>query len=1051
MPRRYDIERILIIGAGPIVIGQACEFDYSGSQGCKALKEEGYKVILINSNPATIMTDPDFADATYIEPITPEVVESIIIKERVDAILPTLGGQTALNCVSVLYEKGILEKHRVKLLGANYESIKKAEDRDVFRCTMNKIGLAVPESGIAYSVEEAKKVALEIGFPLIIRASYTLGGTGGSVANNMEELVEQVTSGLRQSRINQVLVEESLLGWKEFELEIMRDRKDNVVIICSIENFDPMGIHTGDSITIAPAQTLTDVEYQKMRNMAKAIIREIGVDTGGSNVQFAVNPKTGKIVVIEINPRVSRSSALASKATGFPIAKIAAKLSVGYSLDELPNDITKKTPASFEPTIDYCVVKIPRFTFEKFPGADPTLGVSMKSIGEAMSIGRTFKEALHKGIHSLEQDIDFGKKICNDRDKIIRKLTIPNSERLFYIYEALKQGFSLREIFDFSNIDPWFLDNILQLVEFEQEFKDTDSTLRRAKELGFSDCRLSKFLNISEKEFREYRKSKNIVPVYKSVDTCAAEFEAYTPYYYSSYESYDEVDVIDEKKVVILGSGPNRIGQGIEFDYCCCHASFALREIGIKSIMVNCNPETVSTDYDTSDRLYFEPLTYEHVMNILEKEKPLGVILQFGGQTPLKLARALHEEGITILGTSYDSIDIAEDRKRFFEFISKLDLQQPKSGSSYSVEEAIGIAQDLGYPILVRPSYVLGGRAMKIVHSEDELTQFMEKVSEEGLQYPILVDKFLEDAIEVDVDAICDGDECVIAGVMEHIEKAGVHSGDSSCSLPPFSLSEEIVADISEITKKIAINLKVIGLINIQFAVLGRNIYVLEVNPRGSRTAPFVSKATGIPWAKLAAKLCLGYKVKDLDIAEKIFPEHFSVKEVVFPFSKIIGGDVDIGVEMHSTGETMGVGKTFLEAYTKSQIATGASFGKKKDIYVEIVDRDKRGSVFILKELKRQGHEIYADPCTHYMLKNMNVLTHCINIEEVIQGLKDNFFDCLVITVPFDKDVKRKKIRRQAILHNIALLTTLEELQLFASISEYFVCSEMNCYSLQSL
>ena len=1066
MPKRYDIENILIVGAGPIVIGQACEFDYSGSQGCKALKEEGYKVILLNSNPATIMTDPDFADVTYVEPITSEVVENIIQKERIDAILPTLGGQTALNCVSALYEEGLLKKYRIKLLGVSYDAIKKAEDRKLFRDAMVRIGVDVPKSGIAETVEEGKNLAKEINFPLIIRPSYTLGGLGGSIANSMEEFLPLVENGLEQSRINQVLIEESLVGWKEYELEIMRDRMDNVVIICSIENIDPMGVHTGDSITVAPAQTLTDREYQNMRNMAIAVIREIGVDTGGSNVQFAVNPKTGRVIVIEINPRVSRSSALASKATGFPIAKIAAKLAVGYTLNELPNHITRKTPASFEPSIDYCVVKIPRFAFEKFPGANEVLGVSMQSIGEVMSIARTFKESLQKGIQSMEQDLDLGDLRVQSptKEELIQKLKVPNPDRIFFMYIALYQGMGIEELFNLTSIDPWFLDNILQLVEVEKKLEKgsirelSQKKLRRVKELGFSDQRLAKWEGISKKEMRQHRISLGVLPSYKSVDTCAAEFKAYTPYYYSTYEENDEVEVQNTQKVMILGSGPNRIGQGIEFDYCCCQASFSLKSMGIESIMVNCNPETVSTDYDTSSRLYFEPLTFEHVMNILEKEKPLGVILQFGGQTPLKLAKRLYESGVPILGSSYDTIDIAEDRKRFSQLINDIGLRQPRSGASFSEEEALKIAEEIGYPILVRPSYVLGGRAMETISTPNELQDFMREVVNKNLQYPILIDQFLDNAIEVDVDAICDGSNCCVAGIMEHIEKAGVHSGDSSCSLPPFSLDKEVIDELSVLTKKLAIGLKVKGLLNIQFALIGSAIYVLEVNPRASRTIPFVSKATGISWAKLATEVCLGKSVADLGVSDQTTHSHFSVKEVVFPFDRILGSEIDIGVEMHSTGETMGIGNTFLEAYSKAQMAAfQLGNGTTNRFYVELRKQDHRASISLLKEFVSMGYEMVTDSDSSNIFENLGIKCHVLEgdskakWDEMQIMLEEGILSFVVMTSTVNQDNKQSSFRREVNARGIPFFTTLEEAQMYGTTLEFLQKYQLSTYPLQKL
>ncbi|MEI7638925.1 MAG: carbamoyl-phosphate synthase large subunit, partial [Syntrophus sp. (in: bacteria)] len=948
MPKRTDIKKILIIGSGPIIISQACEFDYSGTQACKALKEEGYEVILINSNPATIMTDPETADRTYIEPITPEAVAKIIAKERPDALLPTLGGQTGLNTAVAVAESGILEKYGVEMIGASLEVIHKAEDREKFRAAMEKIGLRVPRSGFARNMDDVFRVAGEIGFPIIIRPSFTLGGTGSGVAYNREELAEIAKSGIDASLIHEIMIEESALGWKEYELEVMRDKADNVVIICSIENLDPMGIHTGESITVAPAQTLTDREYQHMRDAAIAIMREIGVETGGSNVQFAIHPDTGEMIVIEMNPRVSRSSALASKATGFPIAKIAAKLAVGYTLDEIPNDITRETMASFEPTIDYVVTKIPRWTFEKFPETEDYLTTSMKSVGETMAIGRTFKESLQKAIRSLEIGRfslleKMPEFIPNPREFFAPKLRTPNSLRLFYVAAALAHGLTIDEIYGLTKIDPWFLYQIEEIVTAEKELAEfaakenpfatgseipvegidnvhsrsdklgeeivtppaisTENLLRAAKQMGFSDRRIAELWGTEEQTVRHYRFEKGILPVYKLVDTCAAEFEAYTPYYYSTYESEDEARPLDRQKVVILGGGPNRIGQGIEFDYCCVHASFALREEGVESIMINSNPETVSTDYDTSDKLFFEPLTLEDVLHILDREKPLGVIVQFGGQTPLNLAKGLEAAGAKILGTSPDAIDRAEDRKRFQEIVDLLDLKQPVNDTAMNTEEAVRAAAIIGYPVVVRPSYVLGGRSMEIVYDEMTLRSFMERALLVSPGHPILIDQFLEDAIEVDVDALSDGHETVVCGVMEHIEAAGIHSGDSACILPPMTLSTEMIALIEEQTKKIAAELGVVGLMNIQYAIKGANLFILEVNPRASRTVPFVSKAIGVPLAKLATKVMLGKSLQELGFTKTIRPKHISVKEAVFPFSRFPNVDVLLGPEMKSTGE----------------------------------------------------------------------------------------------------------------------------------------------------
>jgi len=976
MPKDTNIKKVLIIGSGPIIISQACEFDYSGTQACKALKSEGYQVVLLNSNPATIMTDPEMADRTYIEPITPEILEMIIAKERPDALLPTLGGQTALNTAVAVAEAGILDKYQVKMIGASFEVIKKAEDRELFREAMKKIGLRVPKSGIARDMEEVRKIAQEIGFPIIVRPSFTLGGTGGGVAYNKEDLEALAQTGLSASMIHEIMLEESVLGWKEYELEVMRDKNDNVVIICSIENFDPMGVHTGDSITVAPAQTLTDREYQDMRDAAIAVIREIGVETGGSNIQFALDPKTGEMVVIEMNPRVSRSSALASKATGFPIAKIATKLAIGYTLDEIPNDITKETYASFEPTIDYCVVKIPRWAFEKFPRARDELTTSMRSVGETMAIGRTFKEALQKGLRSLEigrygWGAD-GKDPKNlTKEEIKQRLIHPNSTRIFYIRYALERGFSIEEIHHLTSIDPWFLHNMKQILDLEKTLKRhagkdlsniPEEVFKQAKEYGYSDKQLAYLWGTDERAVRQEREKRGLFAVYKLVDTCAAEFEAYTPYYYSTYEKEDEARVSPKKKVMILGGGPNRIGQGIEFDYCCVHASFALKEEGIESIMVNSNPETVSTDYDTSDRLYFEPLTLEDVLNIIKKERPAGIIVQFGGQTPLNLAVSLWEEGAPIIGTTPDSIDRAEDRERFKEMLKKLGLKQPLNGTAMTIKEAIEIAHQIGFPVLVRPSYVLGGRAMEIVYNERDLERFVALAVEAAPGHPILIDKFLEDAIEIDVDAVADGEICIVAGIMEHIEEAGVHSGDSACVLPPHTLSKKIIAEIKRQTKALAKELNVIGLMNVQYAVKNGEVYVLEVNPRASRTVPFVSKATGIPWAKVATKVMLGKKLKALGITKEIEVNHVSVKEVVLPFLRFPGVDPVLGPEMRSTGEVMGIAHDYGQAYAKAQIASGQNLylPKTSKVLITVADGYKPAVVPIAKKLHQLGFKLAA-------------------------------------------------------------------------------------------
>jgi carbamoyl-phosphate synthase large subunit len=1067
MPKRTDIKRILIIGSGPIVISQACEFDYSGTQACKALKEEGFEVVLVNSNPATIMTDPEMADRTYIEPITPEIIEKIIEREKPDALLPTLGGQTGLNVSVALYESGVLQKHHVQMIGAKYEAIKKGEDRNLFRESMKKIGLDLPKSGLAYSLKEAMDVAKEIGFPIIVRPSFTLGGTGGGVAYNIKELEEVAARGIESSMIHEVLIEESVLGWKEFELEVMRDLNDNVVIICSIENLDPMGIHTGDSITVAPAQTLTDKEYQRMRDGAIRAIREIGVETGGSNIQFAIRPEDGRMVIIEMNPRVSRSSALASKATGFPIAKIAAKLAVGYTLDEIPNDITRMTPASFEPTIDYCVVKIPRFNFEKFPGADPTLTISMKSVGETMAIGRTFKEALQKGLRSLEIGryglgadgkgrFPFpinGNDIPETQLEEVRKrLTTPLPDRIFTIRDALLLGMPIEEIHDLTKIDPWFLLNIQEIIDLEREIYSygekvrdlelwkiqmplqlrlPEPLLKKAKEFGFSDYQLGYLLGFDEQTLRTMRKEKGILPTYKGVDTCGAEFEAYTPYYYSTYEKECESKVSSKKKIMILGGGPNRIGQGIEFDYCCVHASFALKELDFETIMVNSNPETVSTDYDTSDRLYFEPLTLEDVLHIADVEKPDGVIVQFGGQTPLNLAVPLEKAGVKIIGTTPENIDRAEDRERFKDLLKKLNLIQPPNGTAKSVEEAKRIAHDITYPVVVRPSYVLGGRAMEIIYDEEALEGFAQRAVEASSEHPILIDKFLEDAIEIDVDAVADGEECVIAGIMEHIEEAGIHSGDSACVTPPYSLSDELIQGLKRNTYALARELQVVGLMNIQYAIKNDAIYVLEVNPRGSRTVPFISKATGIPWAKVSAKVMAGQKLRDLGIRGEVEIDHIAVKESVFPFNRFYGIDTVLGPEMKSTGEVMGIDQDFGLAFIKSQLGAGLNIPLKGRVFISVMNKDKRSIVFIAKKLVDFGFEIVATKGTAKVLVNNGIPVQSVfkvgeGRPDIVDRIKNGEIH-LVINTPSGKKPKADEvaIRSQSVAHNIPCITTL--------------------------
>ncbi len=1046
MPKRQDIKKILIIGSGPIVIGQACEFDYSGTQACKALKEEGFEVVLVNSNPATIMTDPAVADRTYIEPITPEVVAKIIEKERPDAILPTLGGQTGLNTAVKVAEEGVLEKFGVEMIGASPEVIHKAEDRELFRASMERIGLRIPKSEIVRSMEEAREAAQRVGYPLIVRPSFTLGGTGGGVVYNKEDLEEICAQGLDMSMIHEVMLEESVLGWKEFELEVMRDCKDNVVIVCSIENFDPMGVHTGDSITVAPAQTLTDREYQRMRDAALAIIREIGVDTGGSNIQFAINPENGDMVVIEMNPRVSRSSALASKATGFPIAKIAAKLAIGYSLDEIPNDITRETMASFEPTIDYCVVKIPRWTFEKFPETEDLLTTSMKSVGETMAIGRTFREALQKGLRSLEigrAGLGFDGRdpwqilgYEPDKDEIIKMLRVPNSKRLFYIMLAFSKGFSVEDIYELTKIDPWFLHHMEILYKEGLRLKNIGfdgfkKEIRHFKREGFSDLQIAYLTGKTQDEIRNLRKKEGIRAVYKLVDTCAAEFEAYTPYYYSTYEDEDEARATDKPKVMILGGGPNRIGQGIEFDYCCVHASYALREEGYESIMVNSNPETVSTDYDTSDKLYFEPLTLEDVLNIVETENPLGVIVQFGGQTPLNLAVPLAKAGVKILGTSPESIDRAEDRKSFQAMLKKLGLVQPANGTAFDLEQALKIAQEIGYPVVVRPSYVLGGRAMRIVYGPEGLKEFMAEAVQVSEGHPVLIDKFLQDATEIDVDAISDGKMTVIGGIMEHIEEAGIHSGDSACVLPPKSLSKNIIAQIISATKAMAKELNVIGLMNVQYAVKDNQLYVLEVNPRASRTVPFVSKATGIPLAKLATKVMLGKTLKELGFEKEKEISHVAVKESVFPFRRFPGVDTVLGPEMKSTGEVMGIDTDFGMAFAKSQLSAGQILPKSGTAFLSVKDSDKRALVGIAKSLSKSGFKILATRGTARYLSDQGitcdiVLKYSEGRPNIVDLMKNGEIN-LVINTPSGQKTRSDSywLRRTALDYEIPYFTTI--------------------------
>ncbi|MBT6155673.1 MAG: carbamoyl-phosphate synthase large subunit [Planctomycetaceae bacterium] len=1078
MPRRDDIHKILIIGSGPIVIGQACEFDYSGTQACKALREEGYEVVLVNSNPATIMTDPDTADRTYIEPITWQYVQKIIEKERPDALLPTLGGQTGLNTAMDLARRGILDQLGVEMIGAREDVIAKAEGRESFKEAMVSIGLDVPRSRAVRSMQEARDALREIGLPIIIRASYTLGGTGGGIAYNREEFEEKVGHGLALSPVNEVLLEESALGWKEYEMEVMRDTADNVVIICAIENFDAMGVHTGDSITVAPAQTLTDKEYQRMRDATIACMREIGVETGGSNVQFGINPDNGRMVIIEMNPRVSRSSALASKATGFPIAKIAAKLAVGYRLDEIPNDITRETMACFEPTIDYVVTKIPRWTFEKFPDADSVLTVQMKSVGETMAIGRTFKESLQKALRGLEIGhfgLGGGKKDLwgtpkqPSLDEIRRKLSIPNEDRIFHVRFALKAGLTVADIHKLSDIDPWYLDNIRQLVEIEDELRSVkrmtdveESLLRRAKQNGFSDRQLAGWWNTSEMEVRRFRKEMGVVATFKQVDTCAAEFEAYTPYYYSTYESEDEtppkkepraktpassedeqsVDVRDFQRVMILGGGPNRIGQGIEFDYCCCQASFALRELGIESVMVNSNPETVSTDYDTSDLLFFEPLTTEDVLNICDRLEPDGVIVQFGGQTPLNLARGLEAAGVPIIGTSPDMIDAAEDRKRFQAILEKLDLRQPSNGLATNSEGARLIADRVGYPVLVRPSYVLGGRAMEICYDEQSLVKYMNEAVDVSPDHPVLIDKFLEDAIEVDVDAISDGETTLVGGVMEHIEEAGVHSGDSACALPPHSLPPEVIDEIKQATYALATELQVRGLMNIQFAVKkvegaeaedsqpSYTVYILEVNPRASRTSPFVSKATYRSLAKMAAKVMVGVSLKEQGYTEEVWPTYTSVKESVFPFSRFSGVDIILGPEMRSTGEVMGIDEEFPVAFAKSQIAAGNDLPREGTVFISMAGPYKQPMIEPARRLQEWGFRLISTSGTAREFREAGIEVETV---KKIQEGRPNLLDHLangdiqfIFNTPSGKGARTDegRIRASAVSHGIPCVTT---------------------------
>ncbi|MDB9373998.1 carbamoyl-phosphate synthase large subunit [Nodularia sphaerocarpa] len=1055
MPRRQDIHKILLLGSGPIVIGQACEFDYSGTQACKALREEGYEVVLVNSNPATIMTDPETADRTYIEPLTPDFVEKVIAKERPDALLPTMGGQTALNLAVALAKNGALDKYNVELIGAKLPAIEKAEDRKLFNEAMAKIGVAVCPSGTASSLAESKEIAAKIGtYPLIIRPAFTMGGTGGGIAYNKEEFEEMAQVGIDASPVSQILIDQSLLGWKEYELEVMRDLADNVVIICSIENIDPMGIHTGDSITVAPAQTLTDKEYQRLRDMAIKIIREIGVETGGSNIQFAVNPVNGDVVVIEMNPRVSRSSALASKATGFPIAKIAAKLAVGYTLDEIKNDITKQTPASFEPTIDYVVTKIPRFAFEKFPGSDPVLTTQMKSVGEAMAIGRTFNESFQKALRSLETGragwgCDQAEKLPSG-EQIRALLRTPHPDRIFSVRHALQVGISIEEIYELTAIDPWFLDKMQQMLDVEKFLKRTPlkqltkEQLYDVKRDGFSDRQIAFATKTTEDEVRNYRKELGVIPVYKTVDTCAAEFEAFTPYYYSTYEDETEVLPTSKPKVMILGGGPNRIGQGIEFDYCCCHAAYALKKAGFETIMVNSNPETVSTDYDTSDRLYFEPLTKEDVINIIEAENPVGIIIQFGGQTPLKLAVPLEQFlnnnpslSTKIWGTSPDSIDMAENRERFEKILNQLNIAQPPNGIARSYEDALIVAKRIGYPVVVRPSYVLGGRAMEIVYSDTELERYMTFAVLVEPEHPILIDKFLENAIEVDVDAIADHTgRVVIGGIMEHIEQAGIHSGDSACSLPSISLSPAVLAQIRTWTVQLAQALSVVGLMNIQFAVVGAQgyspqVYILEANPRASRTVPFVSKSTGVPLAKVASLIMSGKTLEELNFTEEVIPSHIAVKEAVLPFNKFPGTDTILGPEMRSTGEVMGIDSDFGRAFAKAELAAGEFLPLKGTVFVSMSDRDKSDAVNVVKELIRLGFGVMATLGTRRVLQENGLDVELVlKLHEgrphVLDAIKNQKIQ-LIINTPSGEEAQTdaRLIRRTALGYKIPIITTI--------------------------
>ena len=1071
MPKRTDIEKILIIGSGPIVIGQACEFDYSGTQACKALRADGYQVVLVNSNPATIMTDPEVADRTYIEPLTRELLEQVIARERPDALLPTVGGQTALNLAVELAEAGVLERHGVELIGASLRAIKVAEDRLWFKDACRKIGLDMPASAVVNNVQDALQLADQLGYPVVIRPSFTLGGTGGSIAYNREEFAEAISLALDASPVHEALVEESLLGWKEFELEVMRDVRDNFVVVCTIENFDPMGIHTGDSITVAPAQTLTDKEYQRMRDAAAAIIREVGVETGGSNIQFAVEPFTGRMVVIEMNPRVSRSSALASKATGFPIAKIAARLAVGMTLDEIPNDITKKTPSCFEPTIDYVVVKIPKWQFEKFPGSDSTLGTQMKSVGEVMAIGRTFQEALCKGIRALEPSTAWRPPAEVTTALLRERLHVPGPDRIHWLFEALERGMSREEICSLTKIDPWFIHHLEEMLEIDSRVKASSlhkisaELMLESKRSGASDEEIAKLWNVKSASVRKRRHELGVRPVFKRVDTCAAEFESFTPYLYSTYEQEDESDAVERPKIAILGSGPNRIGQGIEFDYCCCHASFALREDGYETIMVNCNPETVSTDYDTSDRLYFEPLTLEDVLAVMDRERPQGVIVQFGGQTPLNLALDLKANGVPIIGTPPESIDLAEDRRRFGRLLDEMHIPQPRNGTALNPEDAARVAQEIGLPVLVRPSYVLGGRAMVIAYDLQTVREYVAQAALMGPARPVLIDQFLEEATEVDVDALADGQDVVIGGIMQHIEEAGVHSGDSSCVLPPVSLTPSALARIRDYTNRLARSLGVIGLMNVQYAIQRDTVFVLEVNPRASRTVPYVSKATGVPLAKVAARLMTGRKLSSMNlpliesdgVKELCVRDYYAVKSPVFPFNKFRGVDTILGPEMRSTGEVMGVAPSFGEAFAKAQLAAGQKLPRKGTIFVSVNDHDKRYVLPLARDLSELGFTLLATRGTAAALSAAGITAEAVykaneGRPNIIDLIKTGRVD-LIINTPLGREsfYDEKSIRRAAVRYRVPCITTLAAAQAAARGIRALIDHSFSVNALQDL